>query len=66
MERKDLTKRGNGSLIIKKGPTVGKTVIMMGRKATVMMVKLMMTSLRSAFWSAMMTSLMHWSTMLKT
>ena len=28
-------------------------------------VKLMMTSMRSAFWSAMTTSLMPWSTMLK-
>ena len=51
MERKGLTKRGNGSLIIKKGPTVGKgrTVIRMGNKTTVMTVKLMMTSIRSAF-----------------
>ena len=57
---------GMGSLMIKKGPTVGKTVIRMGKKATVLMVKLMMTSVRSAFWTAMLTSLMRWSTMLKT
>ena len=38
----------------------------MGHKAMVMTVKLMMASMRSAFWSAMMTSLMRWLTMLKT
>ena len=39
-ERKGLTKGGNGSPVIKKGPTAGKMVIRMGNKATVMMVKL--------------------------
>ena len=38
----------------------------MGNKAMVMTVKLMMASMRSAFWSAMTTNLMSWSTMLKT
>ena len=52
-ERKGLTKGGNGSPIINKGPTARKMVIRMGKKATVMMVKLM-------------TSLMCWLTMLKT
>ena len=62
---KGLTKGGNGSLIIKKGPTAGKMVIRMENKATVMTIKLVMTSMRSAFCSAMMTNLMPWSTMLK-
>ena len=38
----------------------------MGNKAMVMTVKLMMASMRSAFWSAMTTNLMSWSTVLKT
>ena len=60
--------RGNGSLIIKKARTTGKgrMMIRMGKKAMVMMVKLMMISVRSAFWSAIMINLMCWSTILKT
>ena len=54
-ERKGLTKGENGSPIIKKGPTAGKMVIRMENKATVMTIKLVMTSMRSAFCSAMMT-----------
>jgi len=61
-ERKGLTKGGNGSPIIKKGAGM---MIKMGNKAIVMMVKLMMTTLRSSFWSAMTTNLMPWSTMLR-
>jgi len=59
-EWKGLTEGGNGLPIIKKGPTIGKgrTVIWMEKKAMMVMVKLMMTSMRSAFWSAMVTSLM--------
>ena len=65
-ERKGLAKGGNGSPIINKGTGKGRIVIRMGKKATMMTLKLMMTSMTSAFWSAMMTSLMPWSTMLKT
>ena len=64
-ERKGLAKGGNGSPIINKGTGKGMIVIRLGKKATMMTLKLMMTSMMSAFWSAMMTSLMPWSTMLK-
>jgi len=60
-ERKGLTKGGNGSPILKKGAGM---MIKMG-KATVIKKGAGMTSMRSAFWSSVTTSLMPWSTMLR-
>ena len=61
MESKSLTKGGNGSPMIKKGAGM---MIKMG-KAIVIKKGAGMTSMRSAFCSSVMTSLMPWSTMLR-
>ena len=61
-ERKGLTKGGNGSPIPKKQ---GKGMMIKMGKATVIKKGAGMTSMRSAFWSSVTTSLMPWSTMLR-
>ena len=61
-ERKGLWKGGNGSPIPMK--QAAGLMIKMG-KATVIKKGAGMTSMRSAFWSSVKTSLMPWSTMLR-
>ena len=61
-ERKGLTKGGNGSPIPKKH---GAGMMIKMGKTTAIKMGAGMTSIRSAFWSSVTTSLMPWSTMLR-
>ena len=61
-ERKDLKKGGNGSPMPKKQ---GAGMMIKMGKAIMIKKGAGMTSMRSAFWSLVTTSLMPWSTMLR-